>query len=71
MSDLEPSRPRSPRAAREQRVYRLVVASGTLTVATIVGFLMAAFGAIGFGIPFLTAIGASICAYLVKRSVGK
>ena len=71
MSDLEKSGSSSPRAAREARAYRLVVASAVLTVGTIVGVLMAIAGVIGFGLPFLMAIGASISAFLFKRTVDK
>ena len=70
MSDIEPSRSRLPRSAREQRAYRLVLAGGTLGVVAVVGFVLAIAGAIGWGIPFLAAVLAAVCAFLFRRTVG-
>jgi len=69
MSELEPSRSRLPRSAREQRAYRLVVAGGALGVVAVVGLILAIAGAIGGGIPFLAAIGAVICWLMFRRTV--
>ena len=69
MSELEPSRSRLPRSAREQRAYRLVLAGGALGVVAVVGLILAIAGAIGGGIPFLAAIGAVICWLMFRRAV--
>jgi hypothetical protein len=69
MSDLEPSGSRLPRRTREQRAFRLVVASGVLGSVAVVGFALAIFGVIGFGLPFIAAILAMICAFLFRRTV--
>ncbi len=72
MSELEPRGGRRlPRRAREQRAYRLVLATGTLGAIAVVGFLLAIFGVIGAGIPLLAAVLAVICGVLVRRTVGR
>ena len=52
MADIE-SRPRSSlsRRTREQRAYRLVLATGALGVVAVVGLVLAIAGVIGLGIP--------------------
>jgi hypothetical protein len=69
VSDLERSRTRVPRAQREQRAYRLVVAGGTLGVVAVVGFVLAIAGVISIGPPLLAAIVAGICFLLFRRTV--
>jgi hypothetical protein len=69
MTDLSPRPNRTPRRAREDRAYKLVVAGGTAAVATVVTFVLAIVGIIGFGIPMLTAIVAVLCAWLFRRTV--
>jgi hypothetical protein len=69
MSELEPSRSRLPRRTREQRAYRLVLASGALGVVAVVGFVLAIAGVIGLGIPFLAAVLAVVCGLLFRRTV--
>jgi hypothetical protein len=39
-------------------------------VIAVVGFVLAAVGVIGFGVPFLAAIIAVVCAVLFRRTVG-
>jgi hypothetical protein len=70
MADLE-RRPSSrlSRRAREQRAYRLVVATGALGLATVVGVVLAALGAIGVGIPFLAALLTIVCWLLLRRTL--
>lgn len=69
MSDLERSGSRLPRRRREQRAFRLVVATGALGTVAVVGFVLWIAGAIGFGIPFLAAVLAVICGFLFRRTV--
>ena len=58
-----------PRAQREQRAYRLVVAGGTLGVVAVVGFVLAIVGVISLGPPLIAAIVAGICFLLFRRTV--
>jgi hypothetical protein len=69
MSDLERAPSRLPRRTREQRAYRLVVATGTLAVVAVVGFVLAIAGVIGAGIPFVAAALAVVCGLLFRRTV--
>jgi hypothetical protein len=69
MSDLQRSGSRLPRRAREQRAYRLVVASGTFGAIAVIGFVLAIAGVIGSGIPFIAAVIAAICAFMFRRTV--
>jgi hypothetical protein len=71
MSELERSRSRLPRRAREQRAYRLVLATGTLGVVAVVGFVLAIAGVIGAGLPFLAAALAVVCGLLFRRAVAR
>ena len=70
MSDLERrGGSRLSRRAREDRAYRLVLASGALGTVAVVGFVLALVGVIGAGLPILAAILAVICGVLFRRSV--
>jgi hypothetical protein len=71
MSDIERSRSRVPRRTREQRAYRLVVASGALGTVAVVGLVLAIAGVIGIGIPLLAAVLAVLCVFLFRRAVGR
>jgi hypothetical protein len=71
MSELEPSRSRLPRRAREERAYRLAIATGALGVVAVVGLILAIAGVIGLGIPFLAAAVAVVCGLLFRRAVGR
>jgi len=70
MADLEPrSSSRLSRRQREQRAYRLVLATGTFGVIAVVGIVLAIAGAIGGGIPFLAAVLAVACGLLLRRTL--
>jgi len=71
VSELDRSRSRSPRSAREQRAYRLVVATGALAVAAVVGLILAIAGVIGAGIPIIAALLAVVGVVLLRRTVGR
>lgn len=66
---LEPSGSRSPRRAREQRAYALVMVGGGAALAAVVGFVLAVFGAIGAGLPLLALVIAVVCGLLFRRTV--
>ena len=59
------------RSARERRAYQLVLAGSAAGTVAVVGFVLALFDVIGFGIPFLAAIVAVVCVLLFRRSVGR
>ena len=69
MSGLE-RRPgsRPTRKQREQRAYRLVLAGGTAGLVAVVGLVLAALGAIGYGIPILAAVVGVLCFVLLRRA---
>jgi hypothetical protein len=71
MSDLERRPASSPtsRRRREQRAYRLVLATGALSAIAVVGAVLAIAGVIGGGIPFLAAVLAVVCGLLLRRTL--
>lgn len=69
MANLERRGNRSPRAAREQRAYRLVVTGGVAAVVAAVGIVLAVIGVIGGAIPVIAIIVAVACALLFRRTV--
>jgi hypothetical protein len=69
---LSPSSGGPPsRRSRERRAYQLVLAGSAAGTIAVVGFLLALFDVIGFGIPFIAAIIAVVCLLLFRRSVGR
>ena len=69
---LSPSSGGPPsRRGRERRAYQLVLVGGTAGVIAVVGFILAAVGVLGFGIPFLAAIVAVICGLIFRRTVAR
>lgn len=69
MADLERRGNRSPRAAREQRAYRLVVGGSVAAVVAVVGIVLAAIGVISGTIPVIAIIVAIACGLLFRRTV--
>jgi hypothetical protein len=70
MSDIERrGGSRLTRKQREQRAFRLVLATGTFGLIGTVGLLMAILGIIGAGLPILALIVAAICFALLRRTV--
>jgi fatty acid desaturase len=69
MGDLEPSRSRLPRRVREERAYRLVLATGAFGLIAVVGFVLAILDVIGGGIPLLAAVAVVICGLFLMRTV--
>ena len=69
---LSPSSGGPPsRRGRERRAYQLVLAGSAAGTIAVVGFLLALFDVIGFGIPFIAAIVAVVCLLLFRRTVGR
>ena len=70
MSELEPrSRGRISRREREQRAYRLVLATGALTAVAVVGFVLAVLGMISGALPVVAAVLAVVCVLLLRRTL--
>jgi hypothetical protein len=70
MSDIERRPPsRLSRRQREQRAFRLVLATGTLGAIAVVGVVLAIAGVIGGGIPFLAAVLAVVSGLLLRRTL--
>ena len=70
MSDLEPTKSRLPRRAREERAFRLVVASGVFGTIAVVGLVLAIVDVTSAILPILAAVVAVVCGLLFKRAVG-
>jgi hypothetical protein len=69
---LSPSSGGPPsRRGRERRAYQLVLAGSAAGTVAVVGFVLALFDVIGFGIPFIAAIVAVVCVLLFRRTVGR
>jgi CHASE2 domain-containing sensor protein len=70
MSDLAPRSggALTPRQ-REQRAYRLVLASGALAAVAVAGVVLAILGVIGGTIPVVAAILAVVCVILLRRTL--
>ncbi len=72
VSSLEPRRGnRLSRSQREQRAYRLVLATGTFTALAVVGFVLAIVAGVSSGPAFLAAIAAVISFVLLRRTLGR
>ena len=70
MSDLERrGGSRLTRKQREQRAYRLVLATGAFGLIGAAGLMLAIVGIIGAGLPILALIIAAICFMLLRRTV--
>ncbi len=72
MSDLERrggSRP--TRKQREERAYRLVLATGTFGLIGAAGILLAILDIVGAGLPILALIIAAICFMAFRRTVSR
>lgn len=59
------------RRSRERRAYQLVLVGSTAGVVAVVGFILAAVDVVGFGIPFIAAIVAVVCALIFRRTVSR
>jgi len=60
---------RTPRRVREQRAFRLGLATAGLSALAVIGFVLALIGVIGGGVPILAALLAVVCGLLFRRTV--
>ena len=68
MSDLEPRGDRRlTRREREDRAYKLVLATGGLGAVAVIGAILAAIDIIGGTLPLLAAVLAVICFIMLRR----
>jgi putative flippase GtrA len=72
VSDLTPSSGRRvSRSSRERRAYRLVLVGGTAAAVSVVTFVLAVAGVMGYGLFLISAIVAVVCGFLFRRSVAR
>ena len=69
MSDIERRGSRTPRKKREQRAYRLVLATGAFGLIGVAGLLLAILTSFGAGWPIVSLIIAAICFMMFRRTV--
>ena len=69
MADIQKRGGYTPRRAREQRAYRLVVAGGVAGVVGVVGLVLAIAGVVGAGLPIIALIVAALCVLMFRRTV--
>ena len=69
VADIQKRGSYTPRRAREQRAYRLVVTGGVAGAVGVVSLVLAIAGAIGDTLPVVSIIVAVICAVLFRRMV--
>lgn len=71
MANLQKRGNYTPRRAREQRAYRLVVVGGTAGVVGVAGIVLSVAGVIGAALPIIALIIAALCAFGFMATVGK
>jgi hypothetical protein len=62
---------RLPRRRREQRAYRLTLATGASSVATVVVLVLWVIGATSFGVFLLLALITAALVYGLRRTLGR
>ncbi len=67
MADLQKRGGYSPRRAREQRAYRLVVTGGVAGAVGIVGAVLAIASVISWTLPVIALIVAAICVVMFRQ----
>ena len=71
MADIQKRGNYTPRRAREQRAYRLVVAGGVAGTAGVIGLVLAVAGVTSAGWPVIALVVAAICMLMFRRTVGR
>jgi hypothetical protein len=69
MADIQKRGSYTPRRAREQRAYRLIMAGGITGVAGAVGLVLAIVGAVSAFWPIVLLIVAALCVVGFRRTV--
>lgn len=68
MADLQRRGSYTPRRAREQRAYRLVVAGGTAGVVGVVGLVLAVIGVTSATWPVVALLIAAVCLVMFRAT---
>jgi hypothetical protein len=71
MSNLDRRGGYTPRRAREQRAYRMVVVGGAAGAIGVVSLVLAVVGIIGATLPIIAFIVAALCAFGFLRTTGQ
>jgi putative flippase GtrA len=71
VSNLDRRSSYTPRRAREQRAYRMVVVGGVAGAVGVVTLVLAIAGVIGAGLPIIAFIVAAICIFGFLRTTGQ
>jgi multisubunit Na+/H+ antiporter MnhG subunit len=71
VADIQKRGSYTPRRAREQRAYRLVVAGGVAGTAGVIGLILAVVGVTSAGWPIIALVVAAICLLMFRRTVGR
>ncbi len=66
MSNIQKRGNYTPRRAREQRAYKLVVTGGVAGTIGVVGLLLSFVGVIGAGIPIVALVVAVVCLVMFR-----
>ena len=71
MADLQKRGGYTPRRAREQRAFRLVMVGGTTGALGVITLVLSAVGIVSFGIPVLLLIITAICVFMFRGVTGQ
>jgi hypothetical protein len=71
MSNLDRRRGYTPRRAREQRAYRMVLVGGSAGALGVVGLVLAVVGVVSAFWPVVLLIVAALCAFGFMRNTGQ
>jgi hypothetical protein len=71
MSNLDRRRGYTPRRAREQRAYRLALASAGTGALGVIGIVLSIVGVVSAGWPIVLLIIAALCAFGFMRATGQ
>jgi hypothetical protein len=71
MSNLDRRRGYTPRRAREQRAYRLALASGGTGTLGVIGLVLSVVGVVSAFWPIVLLIIAALCAFGFMRTTGQ
>ena len=71
MADLQKRGGYTPRRAREQRAYRLVVTGGVAGAVGVVSLVLAVAGVIGATLPVIALIIAAICFFMFRATTSR